>query len=601
MNCNTFLTGILLFLIPLAGFTQDVINTSDSLVIYKFTGPQDSIPHMKTETVNKDSLFRSQIYTEFYWDLGELDWKYSFRSIRILNSNGLILRSEDLEWVRETGEWLKNKLMEYTYDEAGRQTDMTQYEWNKKDLEWRKSTTKEFRFDSNGQLVFEQETYDLQFTGIEKTYVYHSDGMLDSILMHSWFEEDHGYRYALFTYERTDTGRTSVREHFNYGETNPLDRLENSYDELGNHIEEIFSYKVGGVLTPRSKKVFEYDQRGYQNQVLKYRYEASQNRWVEETLTTDSLDSEGLSLKRAVYDWDESDGKWTGDYRIDHDYDAQDRTIVVNQFHWDNETDNWYLYHYALLDYLRKDCKQMSEIFDLDDEASSFKLVQRNWEFDGGFIGSTYDSICEGDEFSWQDEVYSEEGRYEKFFTSDFGADSIHILMLSINPAPPPVLVSGETEVIGGMDYLYMASGNSGNSIMWSVDQGELIQNAGEDSARVLWSGTGLGSVWAWTVSNLGCVSASSILEVNISYTGLGKSGTLPLVIYPIPVKDVVHLRNAPEGVILEIVDLNGRTLYRSQGQEHSLANLQSGIYTAILWKSNGMVLLTQKVLVQSD
>jgi hypothetical protein len=103
--------------------------------------------------------------------------------------------------------------------------------------------------------------------------------------------------------------------------------------------------------------------------------------------------------------------------------------------------------------------------------------------------------------------------------------------------------------------------------------------------------------VASWALNQHGCSSDTSYLDVTIGSNGLDDLSAAGIVLYPVPVKEVLQVQSDLDILEIEVVDLNGREVHTARGTSVDLSFLESGIYLVRIWDLEGQLLGTRKIL----
>jgi hypothetical protein len=169
-------------------------------------------------------------------------------------------------------------------------------------------------------------------------------------------------------------------------------------------------------------------------------------------------------------------------------------------------------------------------------------------------------NICEGEQFEWEGELYSEPGIYEKSFLSRCGFDSIRQLKLVINGYPDNFEIEGESAPYIGRAFEYSAPLIYNNVYHWYVENGTVIETPAFNKIHIEWGIGGSGTLKAVAQSAGGCESDTSVLEVTIIGEALEENGTDPVIIYPNPVIDYVIVEGKTV-LKVDVFTIKGRAL----------------------------------------
>lgn len=94
-----------------------------------------------------------------------------------------------------------------------------------------------------------------------------------------------------------------------------------------------------------------------------------------------------------------------------------------------------------------------------------------------------------------------------------------------------------------------------------------------------------------------GCGSDTTSILVSIGTNGVEDISGGSLVLYPVPVRDILHIASDLAYMRIEVLDASGRKVGDAYGYEINLSHLDGGVYLVRLRDSDGLLLGTQKIL----
>jgi|GEM_PF-6971770 len=107
---------------------------------------------------------------------------------------------------------------------------------------------------------------------------------------------------------------------------------------------------------------------------------------------------------------------------------------------------------------------------------------------------------------------------------------------------------------------------------------------------------TGVGGIYKVVVTNIRDCSKSAEIDLNATGIDNAVSTTYYVKIYPNPTQDKLNIE-APKGLIISMVDLQGRVLYQiKDAQQIDMSEYASGIYIIQFADENGQIIATEKI-----
>lgn len=234
---------------------------------------------------------------------------------------------------------------------------------------------------------------------------------------------------------------------------------------------------------------------------------------------------------------------------------------------------------------------------ELNDGSGEYVVTQKQFTSYGGYQRSEYDSICQGEVYLWGGEELVEAGEYRSEEQSVGGLDSISTLHLFVHPNPAAFVFSGESAAIKDQHILYIAPVNPDVEYSWSVVNGSMVSDIPNDTMEVVWESAGEGELTAWALNIQGCSSDTTSLQVLIGTNGVGDLSTSEVVLYPVPVREVLHVQCDLDFLEIGVVDLSGREVAATHGTSIDLSHLTTGTYVVRLKDRDGTLIGTRKIV----
>ena len=576
-----------LFASALALHSQETVSKVDSLIIYKFASLTDSVRYEKQISSKTDSVLNYILTHTFRWNEGTASWDNYQRFEYVQDSWNNVLSMERYEWDGTGGEWFHSytdhktvdsrgnilsleayfkseaddpwygsSYISYEYDTAGNRTRETYSDWDDQDQDWILAVRHLSEFDTKGREILKtNERWNATIEQWEEygrrsfEYTEHPDGSIASQITQAWNEGGAIWeRWSLITYDYNESGllireiRHDPLASGNDDEWHQIHKTEFNYDALGNRILHIY----------------------YQNT-------ASYPEVVWEgtgTKVEDKYTPDGQLQFRTHYRWDDAGGDW--------------------KFRLGTETlFNVYGFRTTSIKY--------------EDEGAGADsvLTEKMFFYPTAFYFTTYDSICSGGSYLWEGQEIDAEGSYEEAYVSVMGADSVLTLHLKENPNPASFTFTGATEMVQDQEELYIAPVDETLGYSWAVVNGTIVSGEFNDTLKVRWETMGEGEVASWALNIHGCSSDTTSVDVQIGSNGIENLTPAGIILFPIPVKEVLLLQSELDIQEIVVVDLNGRIVLSSSWTETGLdlSSLESGIYLVRLRDPDGQLLGVQKII----
>ena len=211
------------------------------------------------------------------------------------------------------------------------------------------------------------------------------------------------------------------------------------------------------------------------------------------------------------------------------------------------------------------------------------------------FYDTTVVSICEGDSFEWQEQVYLSTGTYtESYQTIEQACDSIYVLELTSYPVPEQVGVLSYP-----VDGNIGADGNGSivldtshvGTIYWTVNDGEIFSEEQSGTGNNLSLGdnyyAGTYDVWSRNIDGDCELYQGSVIFADTSGNSIEDiQHSNNIKIYPNPTNGILHIK-LNDAFKISITNIEGKTLLtktiNSSYTSLNLENLSKGVYFLIV------------------
>ncbi|MPM14306.1 hypothetical protein SDC9_60668 [bioreactor metagenome] len=187
-------------------------------------------------------------------------------------------------------------------------------------------------------------------------------------------------------------------------------------------------------------------------------------------------------------------------------------------------------------------------------------------------------SICDGESYSWQGNIYTAAGNYTATYATSTGCDSTYTLNLFVNPLP--VVWLGNDTTICADAFITLDAGNPGATYLWSEG------NATSQSVTIDSTGHGASSFPVSVTVNNGCQSSDTI-NITIEICDfLDENGNILFSVYPNPSDGIIYITgNSSNDAAIELTDATGKLVYKGKysnlnGSDHT-KEFDLGVYPA--------------------
>lgn len=633
---------LLLAFISLPSFSQDVYSTADSSVTYIYKSPSDSTLQQKRICAEIDSLNREIIKATYHWDPDPGVWVAYRKYDMTINSDGHELFFNYYNWDADSEDWNHWVKEEKLYDKYGNLIEYIYYEKNLGEDFWTGMVWQTVHYDSLGNKILEgehnwnsngqnwdpkwklertidsagRETGNVRYTwrpeddqliqgNMEKfTYTSDSIGHTISKIKFIWDTKlEFWERSSKVEFEFDSLGRRNSRIDylpFNQNEWNASTFTRFTFDSSGNQLLKVVSYEQSGDWIPRFKEERAFDKLGNCILIEQYHDYGTDMGWIGLGWKfTYAYNSNGQKTMQTIYDWDDILGDWKGKDKLEYSYNSAGSYTRFRDYKWNPDYSNWEIetsneYLYSVSGY------QSIRINWATDQAGiDSAVISKEFFYPGDLYYTNYDSICDGEILSWQEQEIDSEGTYNKDYKSVLGKDSTYTLKLKVNPNPEAFNISGDTDVIQGDNSLYVAPSTEEISYLWQVENGTILSGQGTDSLVINWDKFGAAIVNGHAVNIHGCYSPNSSIQVQIGPNSIEDNRSNQFNIYPVPAHDILHISTNMEFVSVEIIDMLGRCVLISSPASDviDLSGLSTGTYLMRFKDKGNSLINTRKLL----
>lgn len=194
-------------------------------------------------------------------------------------------------------------------------------------------------------------------------------------------------------------------------------------------------------------------------------------------------------------------------------------------------------------------------------------------------------TVC--DSFTWNNETYTQSGKYTHVYQTAHGCDSIIILQLTIHTSPN-IIITGDSTIHQGETTTLTASGAS--NYLWSTgDTTEQISVTPTSDNQLF---------YVIGADEYGCTAVDSI---GIIITGIEENNSNSILIYPNPTSTNLFIRgdNLKTVYLLNAIGKRCAEINSTDGQNVIIPvhNLSNGNYHVIIKLSNNQI-ITRKIII---
>jgi hypothetical protein len=176
---------------------------------------------------------------------------------------------------------------------------------------------------------------------------------------------------------------------------------------------------------------------------------------------------------------------------------------------------------------------------------------------------SLAESICEGDSYEFNGEIFTAAGVYENNLINADGCDSLVTLDLTVSTLPTVVISEEDNTISADMNF---------EMYQWYFN-GELLAN--ETGSTI--NPTESGEYYVDVTNANGCHNTSN--TINYISTSLADLETYEMTISPNPTKGNLIIEANGHNFTSELFDLSGKLIMTNLKAQNDLSHLQNGLY----------------------
>lgn len=371
------------------------------------------------------------------------------------------------------------------------------------------------------------------------------------------------------------------------------------------------------------KDVYEYDVDGNKTCYCRFGWMADSGKWVLYNEWTYSFDPDGNSTGYVHGQRDSYSLEWKFISKYEIQYDASKDPVLETWYHWNQETDDWE-YHVkedqvfsqnrldtVIVSYWDADTKlwevnnkkvhsynapgYLVQILDLgwnsseqvwiegikdeytnDSNGNVIQHLRSTWNTTNN---SWQERTKEINEFDLSGNKISSEKYLWDFLNNDWDGDSKQTFEFNQDN----LLVEVKT-------YKWVMAGNSG-SFIEDMKNTYIFDMDGYLTLYIrsnYFAGAGSYEAWEKTFYSY---------DKNINLSSVENLYNEDIVLYPVPVKDILLIKSDNEFGRIDIIDFTGKIVRTSQEKSVDLSSISSGVYLVNIYNLKGVSVSVQKII----
>jgi len=589
--------------------SQETVTSVDSIVTYRFISEYDSVQSSIRVIERIDSIHPYEFDWSGIWNADSVKWIPDRKGTRELDKEGNEIFNTWSIWKDAYG-WEKSDSIWIDYDASGNITFNDRYKWNVDRQEWNGDRRDEYFRDGDGidtlsrGSLWDQATNDWQYSSMLRT-IYDEDHRVLETFYYNWNDGESVWVLAewkqseyIFNVSGDTVTRISYKMNLEDSTRVQDARIDYSYDEQHRLLKEEMYIPDEEATILFFIMEYAYDEAG--NQTL---YSGLSWNYLPDTVVSGyrsvyAFNSQGGKTLEEALLWDEKTEEWQRYDRTIITYNEKDQITAKDYTHWNIPGDGA-LKSQDRMEFLYTDMGQDSVKITYAWNYSQLELylLTKIFYYYGSECYTSYDSICEGAVYEWRGQSLDTAGIYLDEYTSETGTDSSFTLVLSFLPKPAPLQIAGEEQVLNGQTVSYLVPENSEVEYRWSLENGTILSGEQNDTLQVLWETMGTGEVAAWALNEYGCSSDTATLLVLVGPNAVKDHPDSGILLYPVPVKDLLHIQSGPGDLRIEVMELSGRKVASSHGTSIDLSHLPGGVYLVRLLDPEGVLIGTRKIV----
>ena len=206
--------------------------------------------------------------------------------------------------------------------------------------------------------------------------------------------------------------------------------------------------------------------------------------------------------------------------------------------------------------------------------------------------------ICQGEQFYWHNNIYTEGNWYYDTLQTYLGCDSICKLVLYVHSLPTGTFHGPDTAMYGDtVNYIFSTWDNIDS---WNIENGTIIEYLNEKNVNVVWDTIGLGKIYV-IYDNGGeypCYD-TAYKNVYISTVGINDiANNKKIKVYPNPTKKYVYI-DYNKYFKARVYNILGEMILETEESRIDISLLYKGNYIIKITDSKGRIIKIAKIIKQ--
>ena len=539
-------------------YSQDAVYSSDTLIYYSYASPTDSIDYQRDVNLHLDSI--NYYLVKQNWERVADSWTLKEIDSLIQDPTGHSRVNESWYWNSGSELWERSiRGIDIYLDSVDTPLSSETWEWDPVNEEWTGYSRYEWEYDDYGHTVLQRSC--------------------------SWDDQAGDWNCT-----------NSVRYGYRYGEN---DRI----------LSDTFYIWESDAWLARTTNDHYYDADGLDTAVLKWNWDAAVSEWLLTQKIVNQHDEQGQYVGSDTYEYEGEPPDWRLSSTFSVITNPSERTETIISAFQPSAGSEW-SYFQSTRQYSPHGLLTWEKNIFRTGETGEWSVQDARKGIQGPWKLITYDTLCSGQGMDWYGSYVDVAGRTSKLFTSVVNTDSICTLDLYLHAKPPAFSITdteSNTEICQGQTVYYAVPENPGVEYSWWSMDGDILSGQGNDTLQFQWLAEGQGELFASSENVHGCISDTSILQVDVMICNSVEEGDLEedfnsgFSVYPVPASGYLWIKSPVEHSVVEVLDLQGRTIISAQEADEGVdfSTVPDGIYVLRVYGTDGVFLGSQKVIKQ--